>query len=462
MVVSAVKRAQRARRQREANQRDLETLTAKNTQQKQRAQKANEIHQKNLPSSSEPIEISDSDSQKGPLDNDNEAGAFIDPDKSTRLHDPVEVEATDLLNSAEEDATNILDSVEEDTTDILDQGEENVLRVLWLIENNMADDEDEAEYEEEILKGSLWPVFHKNAPSEAPKVQHLKQKNLNGDIVGYRKPQTDQTSKKLKPAQIPKQTAHSRRVKQKKEAGSNDIRFYLSKPASKDPSPQPDLTPQPDSITQPNTITTTAQSPPISDDEEHSELKSQSDAEADKERELWIQQKVDDYRAAASKKDRVLHSKQQSKMASIEQRWKELDDALNQAAMDYKAVQRKDPTFQLPKAELGEIREFNARRQELEILGSKSPAVAASLMTAKSSIRRGVKYTHISSKSPLTGLGRSRYIRSQANNILKFKKLFESERGKNSPHPSMIDDEQVLRALMSWATSKKPGEVNNL
>ncbi|KAH9812691.1 hypothetical protein DFH28DRAFT_1109414 [Melampsora americana] len=441
MVVSAVKRAQRARRQREANQHHLVTLVTKNAQQEQRAQKANRIHQKNLPYNSEPIEISDS--EKGPLDNNDEAGPCVDPNKPTRLHVPVEVEAI-----------NLLDSVEEDTTNILNQGEEDVLRVLWLIENNMADDEDEAEYEEEILKGSLWPVFHKNAQNEAPKVQHLKRKNLNGEIVGYRKLQTDQNSKKLKPAGIPKQTAHSRRVKQKKEAGSNDIRFYLSQVTSKDSSPQPDL------INQLNI--TTAQPPQLSDEEDCSLLKSQSDTEANNERDLWIQKKVDDYRAAASKNDREVHSKQQSQMASIEQRWIELDKALNQSALYYKEVQRKDPTFQFPTAELGEIREFNTRRRELEILGSKSPAVAASLMTSESSIRRGVKYTHLSSKFPLTGLGRSRYIRSQANNILKFRKLLESEQGKHSPHPSMIDNEQVSRALMSWATSKKPGEVDNI
>ncbi|KAH9809106.1 hypothetical protein DFH28DRAFT_1191523 [Melampsora americana] len=168
----------------------------------------------------------------------------------------------------------------------------------------MDNDEDEDEDEEDILKGSRWPVFHKNAQSKALKLQHLKTKNLNDDNVGYQRIKTDQNSKKFKPAQIPKQTAHSRCVKQKKEAGSNNIQFYLSQPASKDSSPQPDL------INKLNI--TTAQPPQIFDEEEHSLIKSQSDTEANTKCELWIQNKVDDYCAAVSNNDRVVHSKQQS------------------------------------------------------------------------------------------------------------------------------------------------------
>ncbi|KAH9814232.1 hypothetical protein DFH28DRAFT_929313 [Melampsora americana] len=235
MVVSAVKRAPRAQQQCEANQPHLVTLVAKNSQKEQRAQKANEWHQKNLPFNSEPIEISDCDSQKGPLHNGDEAGPFVDPNKPTRLHDPVDVEAT-----------NLLDSVEEDTINILNQGEENVLGVLCLIDDNMANDEDKAEYEEEMSKDSLWPVFHKNAQSEALK----------------------------------------------------------------------DSSPQPDPKNQLNI--TTAQPPQISDEEEDSVLKSQSGTEANNKHQFWIQKIIDDYCAAASKNDRVLHSKQKSQMASIE------------------------------------------------------------------------------------------------------------------------------------------------
>ncbi|KAH9813536.1 hypothetical protein DFH28DRAFT_1170330 [Melampsora americana] len=217
MVVSAVKRAPRAQQQCEANQPHLVTLVAKNSQKEQRAQKANEWHQKNLPFNSEPIEISDCDSQKGPLHNGDEAGPFVDPNKPTRLHDPVDVEAT-----------NLLDSVEEDTINILNQGEENVLGVLCLIDDNMANDEDKAEYEEEMSKDSLWPVFHKNAQSEALKLRQ----RMN--------------------------------------------------------------------------------------EEEDSVLKSQSGTEANNKHQFWIQKIIDDYCAAASKNDRVLHSKQKSQMASIE------------------------------------------------------------------------------------------------------------------------------------------------
>ncbi|KAH9810805.1 hypothetical protein DFH28DRAFT_863404, partial [Melampsora americana] len=309
--------------------------------------------------------------------------------------------------------------------------------VLWLIDNNIADDDDLAECDEEILIESMWPIFYKKA-FQQPEENKYKRKNINGEAVGYQKPQLMANSKKLKPARVPKQTAFSRHKKQKKQAGGNDIRFYFSfSSAATTSEDNSKSAPQPNQIqildeTNSNLEIVGLQEQRNHDDEQdqqiHNSIHNQQPEldESELAHELWIQEKVLQYRTSKPKNNTL--SQSQHRIELIDEKWTALEKAINQANLHYKSIQEKDPSFQLPTSQLGEIREFNNRRRELELLGAKSPAVTASVKTAESSIRREATRKHLSSKVP-SGISRSRHIRAQAQNLLDFKELIASGRG---------------------------------
>lgn len=332
--------------------------------------------------------------------------------------------------------------------------EQHELNLLYFAENNLADDDDEAECDQEALKNSLWLISFK------PPTSKLTQKDNAGKAVGYLKLYPAPNSNKLKLARIPKQTAFSRRVKQKKAAGGNDIRNYFAKPgaSSSDPavarhSDPPALAPDP----APPAVTLDPAPIDSHDLEAFGIVDNPALLEAENieiARERWIEENVNQYRL----KPKELQPSALSKIHLFEQQWEQLEHAINQATIYYKSQQKKQPHSQFPTSELGEIREFNIRRRELGLAGTKSPAIMASVMTAQSCIRREVIRTHLVAKVP-SGIGQSRRIRLQAQHLIDFNKLQEAGRGLSSPHTSMLDDERVSKALLLWASSAKPGEV---
>lgn len=337
-----------------------------------------------------------------------------------------ETQAQATVTKQNQDVINI-DSSEEEFLDNNEHNEydQNNINILRFVENNIADDDDEYDCDEGLLVERLWPVFYKKATEEADSCRY-KRMNLAGNAIAYQKPQAILNSGKLKPARIPKQTAHSRKLKQKKEAGNNDIRFYLRQATPQIPPSKSETLPE---LIQPDNFKET----PI----ERAILDNKLD-ESEKAHEAWVESCVDKYRSRPSR-----DMKSNISLSEIAQKqWMELDTALKIATEYYQSKQKKDPKFQFPIKELGEVREFNHRRQNLVISGARNPAVTASVLKAESSIQRDPAAKNVSVK-PLSGLGRSRHIRLQANYLISHGRLAENGVGLQSPHPSMLDDVRV-------------------
>lgn len=336
--------------------------------------------------------------------------------------------------------------------------------IINFIEQNIADTEDEGEDNENLHK-QIWPVFHSR---DHTKPRTGKRKDRFGQpIQRYKQPKlhADPSNKKLQPKPVPKQTLHYRREKAKAAVGKN-IGFFdawkthnpvvqQNQPITQDDTPHIDLSSgnsnhdaydSSDTYDSSNDGSTTG-------DEGFSDLDEQSD---DDEPDLDQQDEHQELNFQTDHQQLTLKQKaNKNPVSDINQKWEELNNAINNAMDYYNSEKRKDPKLVVPSLILDELREYNSRYKELVLSGSKSPAMKASTLTAQSSCRRLPKqHPQFSS-----GISRARKIRQQAAYIVIHNKIQTTKAGFASPHPSLIDDTRVFKALQLWAAEKKPGEV---
>lgn len=144
--------------------------------------------------------------------------------------------------------------------------------------------------------------------------------------------------------------------------------------------------------------------------------------------------------------------------STLDEKFKELDDAINHVSEKCEEKQKVNPKYQYPSLELDELCEFNSLRHELALDNKKTPAITASRLAVKSSFRR----LPMSKKNPSfsSGVSRARRLRGQAKHIVTFKELLTSNTGLKTHHDSMLDNKDMFKALYQWTVEQKPGKVH--
>lgn len=350
----------------------------------------------------------------------------------------------------------------------IDQG----AQIVMFIENEIADTEDEDEFDDQ-LQERLWPVFTNHDTSTSTLG---KRRNRFGQAVRhYNQPvaHSDPSNKKLVPKPEPKQTRHNRQKKARQAVGKNITfmsNWVIKEPQVADPAPADK--PAPVDVYEIEDSDQEEHSgdgidSDINNDGQHTEDEPEAaDVSADdgslvSAEETWYNSWVDDqverYRSKpkTSDHDYLIPEKLQKIKQMIEDDWVELNEAITKATKEYKRLHAENKKFKFPSLMLDELREYNHQKRELARSGVKSAATNASILTAQSSCRRLPSPNSQFS----SGVGRAKKIRYQANYLLKNEVLSFSKIGHATQHKSMLDDKRVTKALLSWTSTKKPGEV---
>jgi hypothetical protein len=324
---------------------------------------------------------------------------------------------------------------------------------LELEENNQANDminflratiddgdtsgEDEMSEDEPLQ--ALWSIFEKSS-TPALTTSPARRKLKSGKF-GYQKPVKNVTSlsKKLAPAVVPKQTRHDRKNKRIEAIGkdNNMMSNWLVKKSEDNEIPQPS---EDQAATNVNPVTSTIPNP----DYNYETIV------------VRLENQMDSY-LSAPKSSNV----QDVTRFNAEANWHELQKAIQSIIADYKRKAAKDKSVQYPEAVIANLNEFNYLQREYRLNGTPKASLAASLVTAQSSIRRRQSSTNIP-PDMLSGIYYARKIARQAEFVVLNKALPPTMGGNRRNHASLIDNTDIRKSIFTWAASQIPGEVSSL
>lgn len=180
--------------------------------------------------------------------------------------------------------------------------------------------------------------------------------------------------------------------------------------------------------------------------------------EPDLEYNDWITTSVQQVQEARESKRNKKHTPSSQSLITIEEQWATLELAIQRATEQYEQDHKANPKCVVPHLLLGELREFNLRRKDMTLAGTKAPAIQALVLTAQGSLRRLPNNCREFS----SGVGRARKIWAQAKHLIKFGEVIVSQSGFSSRHPLLLDHLPLPEELCMWSFSKRPGEVRKV
>jgi urease alpha subunit len=63
-------------------------------------------------------------------------------------------------------------------------------------------------------------------------------------------------------------------------------------------------------------------------------------------------------------------------------------------------------------------------------------------------------------QKPLSGIYSAKTIVSQATQVINNQEILNTQGGNQSHHVSLINNQEIQKALFTWASSQLPGEVS--
>ncbi|KAI7953739.1 hypothetical protein MJO28_006286 [Puccinia striiformis f. sp. tritici] len=290
----------------------------------------------------------------------------------------------------------------------------NIVQLIQASLDDGTSDEDELsgsdlDGEEETFE-SLWPVFTMAHPLKSPSTSARK---LRSGKIGYRKPveNPSSSSSKFIPAPTPRQTDHHRRKEKIKALGKNNpmsIENYFIREKKPD---KPAVNHNRQDLESPRNLTGTNQTSV----------------------ELRLSHYSALYHSGPNRQPMMINIQEQALA-----RWNKLNHAINFVMAEYKKKLKKNPQFKYDSATIANLNEYNELWREFTIKRIKALSNAAAVATAQSAIRR----------------------LKQAKYIVHNKAILENKACNHTNHRSHLDNLDLRRALVKWAASQTPGEVN--
>ncbi|EFP74316.1 uncharacterized protein PGTG_00272 [Puccinia graminis f. sp. tritici CRL 75-36-700-3] len=304
-------------------------------------------------------------------------------------------------------------------------------------------DEEAPEDEDDLLQ-EMWLVFY--GPVSYAETQPRK-RVLKSGKSGYQQPvaSSNPLSQKLVPRALPRQTKHDRKNKQLKALGPNNniMQNFLMK--------QPTSTTQEesDAAIDPNLNEATLEDTNL----EKSIGKDETRKQLNDEQARYL---------AAPKASKSTSDAQRTEARSkrAQAQWDELNTAISSATAILYEKAKKDKKVKIPQSTIDNLKEFNTLRYQYIMDGTPLPTSAASLATARSSLRRHSKM--VGPQKPKCGNYLAKLICKQAQHVITYREIPTNKGGNRKNHRSMLNNPQLKEALFKWAASQLPGVVTPL